>query len=450
MLERVGIAAHEPLTARLMRTPLQVTIMSLLLERRPRAPQDRYGLFEAYYNTLYDREVGKDTAVARLLDEQRVHVDQLHEQVGLILQTRAETAGDADAAMPLEELQALSERTLTEDGVEADQATRMAGRLVNAATDRLVLIVPRAVGTVGFELRSLQELMAARAVTDGPDEEVLTRIRRLTTSAHWRNTWLFAASRIFATQRHQRHAIVGILGEIDNDSVLSSFIASGARLAIDMLDDDLAAKAPLFQRLLVERALTLLNTFPGEDIDRAAKILLEVMESDTVTRTLVIQRIEQALAGATRSAVVATRMLGVWADGVGITPAFARQRISRLSAATLDPAVKTGIGLLAPLFPTLASLRPATPPAPAEDPARVIGRHMRSSGYQPADLDQGRRIFSGLARKTAESTDLTDPEVQGQVVSVLDTLPMADWPAGSAVYDQLVHWSERRPTTPSE
>jgi hypothetical protein len=31
-----------------------------------------------------------------------------------------------------------------------------------------------------------------------------------------------------------------------------------------MLDDDLAAKAPLFQRLLVERALTLLNTFPAK------------------------------------------------------------------------------------------------------------------------------------------------------------------------------------------
>ena len=75
---------------------------------------------------------------------------------------------------------------------------------------------------------------------------------------------------------------------------------------------------------------------------------------------------------------------------------------------------------------------------------------MRTSGYRAADLEKGGRLFSGLARKTAESTDLTDPEVQGQVVSVLDTLPMADWPAGSAVYDQLVHWSERRPTPPSE
>jgi hypothetical protein len=45
ILDRIGEAAADPLTARLMQTPLQVTIMSLLLEGRARVPQDRYSLF---------------------------------------------------------------------------------------------------------------------------------------------------------------------------------------------------------------------------------------------------------------------------------------------------------------------------------------------------------------------------------------------------------------------
>ncbi|MEV0136863.1 hypothetical protein AB0H83_51630 [Dactylosporangium sp. NPDC050688] len=203
VLARVGSAAGEVLTARLMRTPLQVTIMSLLLERRPRAPQDRYGLFEAYYSTLYDREVGKGTDVARLLDENRGHVDHLHERVGVILQARAESAGDADAALPSEELEQLGVARLTNEGISEKQASGLAARLVKAATDRLVLLVPRAVGSVGFEIRSLQELMAARAITKAAPDDVVARLRLLGPSAHWRNTWLFAASRIFAEQQYR-------------------------------------------------------------------------------------------------------------------------------------------------------------------------------------------------------------------------------------------------------
>jgi hypothetical protein len=52
VVARVAQAAEEPATARLMRSPLQVTIMSLLLERRVRAPQDRHSLFDAYYQTI--------------------------------------------------------------------------------------------------------------------------------------------------------------------------------------------------------------------------------------------------------------------------------------------------------------------------------------------------------------------------------------------------------------
>ena len=53
---RLSDATEAPETSRLMRTPLQVTIMALLLEHRERVPSDRYQLFHAYFDTIYTRE----------------------------------------------------------------------------------------------------------------------------------------------------------------------------------------------------------------------------------------------------------------------------------------------------------------------------------------------------------------------------------------------------------
>ncbi len=55
VLSRIREAADEELTSRMMQTPLQVTIMSLLLESRARVPQHRHGLFDAYYETMAAR-----------------------------------------------------------------------------------------------------------------------------------------------------------------------------------------------------------------------------------------------------------------------------------------------------------------------------------------------------------------------------------------------------------
>jgi hypothetical protein len=55
---RVRDAVRQERTKRLMRSPLQVTIVSLLLERRRTAPQHRYELFKNYYEIVFAREVG--------------------------------------------------------------------------------------------------------------------------------------------------------------------------------------------------------------------------------------------------------------------------------------------------------------------------------------------------------------------------------------------------------
>jgi len=192
VVARITKAAEEPITAWLMRSPLQVTIMSILLERQVRAPQDRHSLFDAYYQTIYEREIAKSRAIADLLEQQRSNVNWLHDQVGLLLQRRAEHAGDAEALLPNQELHDLAMRRLRDQGYADNLAERLAVGLVKAATDRLVLLVPKAQGAVGFEVRSLQEFMAARALVAGDDAVVLQRLELLAPAAHWRNTWLLA------------------------------------------------------------------------------------------------------------------------------------------------------------------------------------------------------------------------------------------------------------------
>ena len=92
-----------------MKTPLQVLIMTIILERIGNLPPDRYQLFWRYYDTIYDRETAKNTTLASLLTQHRGSITQLHEAVGLTLQVRAETSGDSRALLPLPDLHRLAD-----------------------------------------------------------------------------------------------------------------------------------------------------------------------------------------------------------------------------------------------------------------------------------------------------------------------------------------------------
>src|SRR5262249_38534498 len=64
ILSRVERATNTPATARLMRSPLQVTIMTLLVDRTGQPPQERWKLFHDYYNLIYQREVEREIPAA--------------------------------------------------------------------------------------------------------------------------------------------------------------------------------------------------------------------------------------------------------------------------------------------------------------------------------------------------------------------------------------------------
>ncbi len=247
----------------LMSTPLQVTIMTLLLSQIGEVPTDRYTLFRQYYETIYRRELGKDIATSRLLRDHRANVDALHGHVGLLLQARSERTGETESLLSLNQTRIIVSARLADEGFLDEEVSELANQLVGVATDRLVFLVGSTDEEIGFELRSLQEYCAAMGLLDGPPDQTLARLATIATSPHWRNVMLLACGRIFADQQAQRDLVITFCQELngtdapgsDDQGVVGGRTTfAGSQLAADLLADGVAYGQPRYRRLLLREA----------------------------------------------------------------------------------------------------------------------------------------------------------------------------------------------------
>lgn len=393
---RLEQAAQEHVTARLMRTPLQVTIMTLLLERQARVPDSRYSLFESYYNTIYTREVSKGGPTASLLEQHRNDINAVHQQVALLLHDRAEQHPDLDSLVSLAELDALARIRLQAEGIGEAESQRLAAQLVTAATLRLVLLAPIAQDHVGFDVRSLQEFMAARAIATGPDDEVLRRMKALAPSAHWRNAWLLAAGRIFRHSEHLRLGLVALLDEIDTESSLAMIISPGSRLALDMLDDDTSARARGIQRMVVKRALELIKQPPSQYTEKLAATLHPLLNRDPELGEMIMPALRRAIHGGDWSLLSAAIILAEFAGLVGPFQTVARTHLKGLLRAA-DREKKEALVHVALQFPhpslrrfeTAATSRPQDPHAAL---GQLLKTPMEDQRCEPARRDVAERM----------------------------------------------------------
>ncbi len=267
-----GAAANEAMR-NLLRTPLQVLIMTIIGEGAGQFDPDRFGLFWTYYETVLRREQAKIGGMAPLLRDQAPQVLDLHERVGLELQRRSELAAGAMASLEEADLRNIAWKVLESAGYQpATTHKDLLGRIVKAATHRLVLIAPRPDGGHGFDVRSLQELMAARRLTSGEFAAVEPRLRRLAASPHWRNTWIFAAGRYFSEpQQFQHQAITELVEVIDNNAAhrLGDVCPIGPQLALELVDDGMALAYPRWHQRLLTHGLAVLRAPAPQDVSWA-------------------------------------------------------------------------------------------------------------------------------------------------------------------------------------
>ncbi|WP_156301861.1 NACHT domain-containing protein [Streptomyces sp. e14] len=277
LVERLQRAAAEPSTAHLMATPLQVTIMAVLLDRVGKAPKDRFTLFADYYRVIFERELEKEGAASNLLRDHKTDIDSIHADVGLLLQTRSERSGETESSITVEELDRIISDRLAGEGHGGEELASLASQISKAATHRLVFLVPSRDGEVSFEIRSLQEFWAADALMNCSEEEIGHRLRMLAVSSHWRNVLLFALGNIFAMRRNSlRDSVIALVSELNSHSDtfgnLPRRILTGSRLAVEILHDGMV-RAPRYEAILVEESLKLLSLPCSEHVSLLASCL---------------------------------------------------------------------------------------------------------------------------------------------------------------------------------
>ncbi len=205
VLARLEEAAKVDATVRLMESPLQVTIMARLLAQIAKPPQERYKLFQQYYKVIYRREMERNVPVlSELLRDYETDIDAIHYHTGLLLQIESERSRHTDATLSAEEFKTIVRDRLDAEGHPEAAKGRLCEAIVTCAIDRLVFLVPSQSEQVGFEIRSLQEFMAAEALMDGRDRVVVQRIKAIAGAPFWQNVLLFAAGKCFAERQWLR------------------------------------------------------------------------------------------------------------------------------------------------------------------------------------------------------------------------------------------------------
>ncbi|MEV6850595.1 hypothetical protein [Actinoplanes sp. NPDC051411] len=302
---RLRAAAEDEALQRLLRTPLQVLILTIIIDGAGRLAPDRYSLFRGYYDTVFRRERDKPAGLHRILQDNGQQIQQLHERVGFELQARSEAGDRSYATLTAEELRRITWQVLDEAGFKPDGSDAdLLEKIFEAATKRLVLIAPRGTEGYGFDVRSLQELMAAMHLTTAPLDEVLRRLRVAAVSPFWRNTWLFAAGQLFSTpQPHQHAALTSLVRTLDEDATdrLGAVVPVGPRLAWEIIDDGMTRSYPRWRDQLVTQGMQLLTEPDLPDLPTIIRYLVRFAASGDTQRAMAADGLRDAL-GATSTA----------------------------------------------------------------------------------------------------------------------------------------------------
>lgn len=260
-------ATHNPATVRLMQSPLQVTIMLALIEGGGEPPEQRWKLFHDYYHVIYRREKERGTAYSTILGRYEPDIHWIHKRAGWLLQQRNAEPGRTGDRLTHNEFEAMADARLIGGG--HDDAVKRRDLVVEirkAATDRLVLLVGNTEKEIGFEIRSLQEFMAAEHCFDGGERCVQETLHATACYGYWRNVFLFAAGRIFFERQELIDTVYGVMSEMNEEpaDTAQRRIFAGSRLALAVLKDGAARNQPGATRVIARCAARALDAHDDE------------------------------------------------------------------------------------------------------------------------------------------------------------------------------------------
>lgn len=429
-LEEASVQAH---SSRLMTTPLQVSIMEFLLEELAEVPTTRHELFDGYYRAIFARESKKAGYLGTLLKRHREQIEWVHERVAAGLQMQSEHTGEAYSSLPDAEITTLFREKLTENGFLDAEVEKLSSDLDKATKQRLVLLIPRVHDQISFEVRSLQEYMAARWIASGDLETVLGRLRALAPSAYWRNTWLLAAGRLYSLRPQDRDTFLERLRQWDNESVEAAFIGRGSRMALELLRDDFASSIPLHYRSLLELAMTSLSRWLGPDWKRLSMIAREAVNgNDHMARQIVLSRLEEGVSSGSRAHLGAIAILRDWKGDSGRSGAFARKQLQLVH---WRPETEDERLLSRPTSPVGEALEEHLDLAELTDAERTLwldAANEMSSIHVKRDVTPAETIAitqRSLPSRVLSASAFENPTVQRLMIKAANQVPISGAPA---------------------
>ncbi|MGA2308041.1 MAG: hypothetical protein ABSG57_00660 [Candidatus Bathyarchaeia archaeon] len=260
MLEKtIEECLDDPRIQFLMNTPLQVTILILIILSGGTPPRQREALFDEYLEVIYKREKAK---AKWIIQTEKQLLFGLHRYLGYIMQSRA--TGNQNIRAALNEKEFKNQVLLylkSKDPFSAQsKLDPILEQIVSEARERLVLIVEMEPGFFGFELRSLQEFFAAGHLTDTAEDSTqrFERFEAIAPLPYWHNVALFFAGRVGRLYSGEAANIIEVCRNIDRHPP-DCFLRRGARLGLELAADRSFGPNRNLQRTMIEFCMSILD-----------------------------------------------------------------------------------------------------------------------------------------------------------------------------------------------
>jgi len=259
------VCLRDKVVSVLTQTPLQVTILLVIIRARGTPPKQREELFERYMDIIYQREQKKRPELLRT--EQDV-IYGLHKYLAYILHRRAEKDRTA-ALMDVSEFRERVEEYLTHSNplLNEEEVEAKVKQIITETSQRLVLIESPQEGKIGFGLTTTREFFAAAHLVDTAKDtkERDLRFKAIARSPYWRNVALFFAGRVGRTRPGEAPSMIDVCREIDTE-VVDKFLKRGAELVMGMVDDRVL-REPHNEIGAIQYGLTLLDSGLNRESD---------------------------------------------------------------------------------------------------------------------------------------------------------------------------------------
>jgi hypothetical protein len=278
----------------LMTTPLQVTILILIINSGGTPPRQREALFNDYLEVIYKREKAKGLGIVKTEKELLIG---LHKFVGYLLHEEATKARTSSATLTRESYDTIVVDYLRRyDPYSPPKHIEAEWHAITVdAGERLVLIVESPANIFGFELRSIQEFFAASYLSDTSSDTVqrYDRFAHIAYLPHWRNVALFFAGRVGRNYPGEAANIIEVCKQIDRSGP-DLFVKRGAEVALELAAERALGPNRVLQRSLLEHGLGVLDASMSFQARRAAIELVGRLPHEDI-RDHVLPVLEQRL-----------------------------------------------------------------------------------------------------------------------------------------------------------